>query len=89
MWLFQIIHVDSSFNWHVVGWKKIPLNRVGSKLCPKKKGEKERTTKNQKIIPINEELYGPNHCYIFWLKNKRPHHLKIIIEQNSLWKYKN
>ncbi len=35
MWLFQIIHVDSLFNWHVVGWRRIPPNQIRGKLCPK------------------------------------------------------
>ena len=30
---FSIIHVDSLFNWHVVGWRIISPNRVWGKLC--------------------------------------------------------
>ena len=32
MWLK--IHMDDFFTYHVVSWKKIPLNWVGGKLFP-------------------------------------------------------
>ena len=46
MWLFQIIHVDSLFNWHVVGWRRIPPNRIGGKLCLYKFGKVPLTPKS-------------------------------------------
>ena len=34
VFLITWIHVDNLFNWHVVGWRKIPPNRIWGKLCP-------------------------------------------------------
>ena len=34
---FKMIYVNSLYNWHVVGWRKILPNQVGRKLFPSTK----------------------------------------------------
>jgi hypothetical protein len=91
--------MDSLFTCHIVGWRKIPPNRIGGKLCPNKTHDLissslllcnlDPNTNSSKIFPPSsskqhrKSITTPKFQLPYPHPHPHPHHISITIPTST------